>query len=136
MSKIFKNMIPYWKIVIAIIGLLVVQAWCDLSLPSYTSDIIDVGIQNHGVEHVMPGKIQEEEFQTAQFIMTDQEKRIWNDIYVKKGDTKVLKNLSQDRLEELRTACAATDHELSNECHGGENLRKNGGEPDGIRKQK
>ena len=57
MSKIFKNMIPYWKIVIAIIGLLVVQAWCDLSLPSYTSDIIDVGIQNHGVEHVMPEKI-------------------------------------------------------------------------------
>ena len=101
MSKIFKNMIPYWKIVIAIIGLLVVQAWCDLSLPSYTSDIIDVGIQNHGVEHVMPEKIQEEEFQTAQFIMTDQEKSIWNDIYVKKGDTKVLKNLSQDRLEEL-----------------------------------
>lgn len=49
-------MIPYWKIVIAIIGLLVVQAWCDLSLPSYTSDIIDVGIQNHGVEHVMPGE--------------------------------------------------------------------------------
>ena len=92
MSKIFKNMIPYWKIVIAIIGLLVVQAWCDLSLPSYTSDIIDVGIQNHGVEHVMPEKIQEEEFQTAQFIMTNQEKRIWNDIYVKKGDTKVLKN--------------------------------------------
>ena len=101
MSKIFKNMIPYWKIVIVIIGLLVVQAWCDLSLPSYTSDIIDVGIQNHGVEHVMPEKIQEEEFQTAQFIMTDQEKRIWNDIYKKKGDTKVLKNLSQDRLEEL-----------------------------------
>lgn len=101
MSKIFKNMLPYWKIVIVIIGLLVVQAWCDLSLPSYTSDIIDVGIQNHGVEHVMPEKIQEEEFQTAQFIMTDQEKRIWNDIYKKKGDTKVLKNLSQDRLEEL-----------------------------------
>ena len=101
MSKIFKNMLPYWKIVIVIIGLLVVQAWCDLSLPSYTSDIIDVGIQNHGVEHVMPEKIQEEEFQTAQFLMTDQEKRIWNDIYKKKGDTKVLKNLSQDRLEEL-----------------------------------
>ena len=76
MSKIFKNMIPYWKIVIAIIGLLVVQAWCDLSLPSYTSDIIDVGIQNHGVEHVMPEKIQEEEFQTAQFIMTDQAPKV------------------------------------------------------------
>ena len=54
MSKIFKNMIPYWKSIVIIIALLFVQAWCDLSLPSYTSDIIDVGIQNYGVEHVVP----------------------------------------------------------------------------------
>lgn len=57
MSKIFKNMIPYWKSIVIIIALLFVQAWCDLSLPSYTSDIIDVGIQNYGVEHVVPGGI-------------------------------------------------------------------------------
>ena len=54
MSKIFKNMIPYWKSIIIIFALLFVQAWCDLSLPSYTSDIIDVGIQNNGVEHIVP----------------------------------------------------------------------------------
>ena len=42
MSKIFKNMIPYWKSIVIIIALLFVQAWCDLSLPSYTSDIIDL----------------------------------------------------------------------------------------------
>ena len=54
MSKIFKNMIPYWKSILVILVLLFVQAWCDLSLPSYTSDIIDVGIQNSGVEHVTP----------------------------------------------------------------------------------
>ena len=53
MSKIFKNMIPYWKSIIIIFALLFVQAWCDLALPSYTSDIIDVGIQNNGVEHYM-----------------------------------------------------------------------------------
>ena len=47
-------MLPYWKAVIIIIALLFVQAWCDLSLPAYTSDIIDVGIQNNGVEHVVP----------------------------------------------------------------------------------
>ena len=41
-------MLPYWKAVIIIIALLFVQAWCDLSLPAYTSDIIDVGIQNNG----------------------------------------------------------------------------------------
>ena len=57
MSRIFKNMLPYWKAVIIIIALLFVQAWCDLSLPAYTSDIIDVGIQNNGVEHVVPEKI-------------------------------------------------------------------------------
>ena len=54
MSKIFKNMLPYWKGLIIVVALLVVQAWCDLSLPAYTSDIIDVGIQNKGVEHVLP----------------------------------------------------------------------------------
>lgn len=73
MSKIFKNMIPYWKSILVILVLLFVQAWCDLSLPSYTSDIIDVGIQNSGVEHVTPKRITEEEFQTAEFIMTDDE---------------------------------------------------------------
>lgn len=56
MSKIAKNMLPYWKSVIIILALLVVQAMCDLALPSYTSDIIDVGIQNSGVEHVVPGE--------------------------------------------------------------------------------
>jgi ATP-binding cassette, subfamily B, multidrug efflux pump len=54
MGRIFKNLVPYWKSVIMILVLLVLQAFCDLSLPQYTSDIIDVGIQNKGVGHVMP----------------------------------------------------------------------------------
>ena len=62
-------MLPYWKAVIIIIALLFVQAWCDLSLPAYTSDIIDVGIQNNGVEHVVPEKMTADEFDTAQFII-------------------------------------------------------------------
>ena len=61
MSKIFKNIAPYWRSVIIILALLFVQAWCDLSLPSYASDIIDVGIQNRGVEHVIPEEITEED---------------------------------------------------------------------------
>ena len=84
MSKIFKNMIPYWKSILVILVLLFVQAWCDLSLPSYTSDIIDVGIQNSGVEHVTPKRITEEEFQTAKFIMTDDEADLWESLYTKK----------------------------------------------------
>ena len=84
MSKIFKNMLPYWKSILVILMLLFVQAWCDLSLPSYTSDIIDVGIQNSGVEHVTPKRITEEEFQTAKFIMTDDEADLWESLYTKK----------------------------------------------------
>ena len=101
MSKIFKNMLPYWKAVIIIIALLVVQAWCDLSLPAYTSDIIDVGIQNNGVEHVVPEKMTAEEFDTAQFIMTDEETNTWKDIYEKKDDLYVLKELSNKELDDI-----------------------------------
>ena len=101
MSRIFKNMLPYWKAVIIIIALLVVQAWCDLSLPSYTSDIIDVGIQNNGVEHVVPEKMTADEFDTAQFIMTDEETNTWKDIYEKKDDLYELKDLSNKELNDI-----------------------------------
>lgn len=100
MSKIAKNMLPYWKSVIIILTLLVVQAMCDLALPSYTSDIIDVGIQNSGVEHVVPEKITEEEMQTAQFIMTDDEADAWKNLYKEKDGYYELKDLSEDKLNQ------------------------------------
>lgn len=100
MGKIFKNMIPYWKAVIIIIALLFVQAWCDLSLPSYTSDIIDVGIQNSGVEHIVPEKLTKSEFETAQFIMTDDETDVWKCLYEADGEFYKLKDKSEKELDE------------------------------------
>ena len=94
-------MLPYWKAVIIIIALLFVQAWCDLSLPAYTSDIIDVGIQNNGVEHVVPEKMTADEFETAQFIMTDKETNTWKDIYEKKDALYELKDLSNKELNDI-----------------------------------
>ena len=94
-------MLPYWKAVIIIIALLFVQSWCDLSLPAYTSDIIDVGIQNNGVEHVVPEKMTADEFDTAQFIMTDKETNTWKDIYEKKDDLYELKDLSNKELNDI-----------------------------------
>ncbi|MFR2511510.1 MAG: hypothetical protein ACLS9K_05095 [Lachnospira eligens] len=41
MSRIIKNVLPYWKSIVLVFALLIVQAVCDLSLPAYTSDIID-----------------------------------------------------------------------------------------------
>lgn len=98
MGKIFKNLKPYWKTTILIIAFLVVQAWCDLALPQYTSDIIDVGIQKSGIEYAMPEEITAEEFETAQTFMTDDEKNIWNDSYKKDGNTYRI-NISNKKLE-------------------------------------
>lgn len=81
MGKILKNMVPYWHIVVVIVLLLGVQAYCDLSLPQYTSDIIDVGIQNRGIEHILPERMTPEEYQMAMLFMTDGEKEDFSGAY-------------------------------------------------------
>lgn len=101
MKSIFKNILPYWKAIVIIIALLFVQAWCDLSLPSYTSDIIDVGIQNKGVEHVVPEALTEDEFETAQFIMTEDECKTWESLYTLKDGIYELSEKSEKKLDEV-----------------------------------
>ena len=41
MKNLFKYILHYWQAVIAIVAILIVQAYCDLSLPAYTSDIVN-----------------------------------------------------------------------------------------------
>lgn len=101
MSKIFKNMIPYWKSIIIILALLIVQAWCDLSLPTYTSDIIDVGIINSGVEHVVPQAVTQEEFELAKLFMTENERQQWENSYEKDGGIYRLTVEEEETLENL-----------------------------------
>lgn len=81
MSKIFKNLIPYWRWIILIFVFLIAQAYCDLALPAYTSDIIDVGIQDHGIEHILPKEITSEDYQMAQTFMLSDEKEKFTDCY-------------------------------------------------------
>lgn len=101
MGKIFKNMIPYWKSIIIVILLLLVQAWCDLALPAYTSDIIDVGILNNGVEHVVPDAVTAEEFETAKLLMTEDEIKLWEAAFDQKGDIYHRISMDEDTLNEL-----------------------------------
>ncbi|MFR5703190.1 MAG: hypothetical protein ACLUD0_15830 [Eubacterium ramulus] len=84
MKKIFKNMIPYWKTILVIVAVLVLQAYCDLALPTYTADIIDVGIQNKGIGVQSlsgRGDITAEEYEDAQLFMTKEEKTLWASSY-------------------------------------------------------
>ena len=101
MGKILKHIKPYWKSVIAIMLLLIIQAYCDLSLPTYTSDIIDVGIQNKGIEHVVPETITEEDFDKASTFMTKQETETWQSIYTKDGELYVLHVTEEEELDAL-----------------------------------
>lgn len=62
MFKIMKYLGEFKASVIAVIFLLILQAYCDLSLPSYTSDIVDVGIEQGGIENAVPKIMREETF--------------------------------------------------------------------------
>ncbi len=102
MGKLFKNLKPYWKSVLLIVLLLVVQAFCDLSLPQYTSNIIDVGIQNKGVEHILPEQVTAEEYDTVQIFMTETEQQKWQEVYEKSGDKYRQKDsVTEKKREEL-----------------------------------
>ena len=57
MAKYFKHLRPFNLAIMGIIVLLVIQAWCELSLPSYTSDIINVGIAQKGITELAPEEI-------------------------------------------------------------------------------
>lgn len=62
MFKIMKYLGEFKASVVAVIFLLILQAYCDLSLPSYTSDIVDVGIEQGGIENAVPEVMREETF--------------------------------------------------------------------------
>jgi ABC-type multidrug transport system, ATPase and permease components len=101
MIKIFRNFRPFWKMIVVIVLLLVVQAYCDLSMPAYTAGIIDVGITNSGVEHILPEKIKADEFKAAELFMSDSEKTSWENSYKEDGDVYVLTVTDKDKLNKL-----------------------------------
>lgn len=81
MFKIFRYMKDQWYWIVLVVVLLIVQAQCDLSLPEYTSKIIDTGIQNQGIEHGVPELITREEYQKLTMFMTKEEQTDWESIY-------------------------------------------------------
>ena len=75
MFKVLKNLKESWISVITIVLLLIVQAAGDLTLPDYTSKIVNVGIQNGGIENVAPEVIRKSEMDNL-LIFTDDDGKI------------------------------------------------------------
>jgi len=72
--KIFSHLKPYWYMVLAVLVLLIIQANSDLSLPNLTSEIVDIGIMQGGVESGLPSTIREESLMTLELFMNADEK--------------------------------------------------------------
>ena len=81
MKRLFKYMGMYWKAVLLILLLLCGQAYCDLSLPGYTSDIVNVGIQQGGIEESVPKAISKEKMGQLLMFLDDDSKQEVLDAY-------------------------------------------------------
>ncbi|MCI1521024.1 MAG: ABC transporter ATP-binding protein/permease [Eubacterium sp.] len=100
MRYLIKNLKPYWPVVILLVVLLAVQGFSEMSMPQYTQNIIDTGIQNRGVEHILPTKVKQQEYNEAQMFMTSAEKKAWKSAYQKEGN-KYVRHASESRLDRL-----------------------------------
>ncbi|NFS28293.1 ABC transporter ATP-binding protein [Clostridium botulinum] len=118
MLKLLKHLKKSVWLILAILVLLVGQAVCDLTLPKYTSDIVNVGIQHGGVDKITPDVIRESEMERLSLFIEDKDYKevLENYDLVNKGSTSdeeypllevenlyVLKNIDKNKIEELNS---------------------------------
>ena len=73
MGKIFKQLARHWAACLAVVALLFVQAYCDLSLPDYTSRIVDTGIQQGGIESPLPETVRQSTLDALSLLMSEED---------------------------------------------------------------
>ena len=104
MIKLMKYLKKSAGYVVLIIALLFLQAYCDLSLPDYTSKIVNVGIQQSGIEDSVPEKIRKTSMDSLQLFMDDNDKDTVDSFYEEDGDLLVLKdNVTSEERDELNS---------------------------------
>ncbi len=102
MGKILKYLGEHKAAVFIIFVLLVVQAYCDLSLPQYMSDIVDIGIQQSGIEYAVPEEMRTETFEGLSLFLPEEDESKLRDSYEKadNGNYK-LKALNEEEMKEM-----------------------------------
>ena len=111
MTKIFKQLGRHWAACLAVVALLVVQAYCDLSLPDYTSKIVDTGIQQGGIESPVPDTVRDTTLQALELLMSEQDAALAEQWY-SAPDADGVRTLSHDAtaaMSELENAFATPD---------------------------
>lgn len=101
MLKMFRYMKERWHYIVLIIALLFLQAYCDLALPDYTSKIVNVGIQQKGLEDGVPDTIREESMEQLCLFLDEKEADRVKENYTLKDGIYQRKEISKEEREEL-----------------------------------
>lgn len=105
--RIAKNLAHHKIAVLLIVVLLAVQAFCDLSLPRYTSDIVDVGIQQSGVEHASASQLSARTHDLVEMMLSESDEQLFAEAYDETaGGDYALTEVGYDQREDLDEAMA------------------------------
>lgn len=102
MGKIMRYLGEHKAAVMAIFLLLIVQAYCDLSLPQYMSDIVDIGIQQSGIEYAVPEEMRAQTMEGLCLFLSEEDAAGLQDSYEMTEDGNYrLKGLHKEELQDL-----------------------------------
>lgn len=104
MLHIFGYLKRSWKSVVLIFMLLIFQASCDLTLPQFTSNLVDIGIQQNGIAHAAPAEMRDTTMEDLSLFLTDEEQALVSSCYEQSGDRWVRTTDDEKTLEQLDNA--------------------------------
>lgn len=104
MLHIFGYLKRSWKSVVLIFVLLIFQASCDLTLPQFTSNLVDVGIQQNGIAHAAPAEMRDTTMDDLGLFLTDEEQALVSSYYEQSGDRWVRTTDDEQTLAQLDDA--------------------------------
>ena len=94
--KLLKYLKGFKIAILSLVVILGVRVVAELALPTYTSNIVDTGIQQSGIEDAVPSKISEKSLNTLELFMSDDEIKQVTENYTKDGNTYILNNVSDE----------------------------------------
>ena len=127
MLHIFGYLKRSWKSVAVIIVLLVLQASCDLTLPQYTSNLVDVGIQQSGIDHAAPRELRAETMDDLTLFLSDAQRQEVMSCYEADGAGRYVRTTDReatlDRLDEILSMPMVALSELAARGQSADDLR-------------
>ena len=104
MTKLAKYLKSSLGFVALIVGMLFLQAYCDLALPDYTSKIVNEGIQQKGIEDGVPEKVRPETMENLRLFMDEDQQTLLDENYTQKDDVYVLNDIKEEERAALADA--------------------------------